>query len=229
MPPVRPRRVEGGKLTPEYRALLLRISLIVFLTAAVSSVIFQSTSFALPKIFDERTQSVADLFVAWINRARDGAGTTSATMIGAFTFLVFAIASLAQLVVGALLDRVGPRKVFIAVAAIQTAFFALMPGQWNWAALAVALGFMIGAFGQVPINDYMVGKMASGEFRARVFGARYVVSFMSLALSLPLIGMVHQRWGFDVLFWMLAACAAIVLCAAAMLLARIPAPETAKT
>ena len=62
----------------------------------------------------------------------------------------------------------------------------------------------------------MVGKMASGEFRARVFGARYVVSFMSLALSLPLIGMVHQRWGFDVLFWLLAACAAIVLCAAAM-------------
>ena len=39
---------------------------------------------------------------------------------------------------------------------------------------------------------------------------------------LPLIGMVHQRWGFDVLLWMLAACAAIVLCAAAMLPARIP-------
>jgi hypothetical protein len=30
-----------------------------------------------------------------------------------------------------------------------------------------ALGVMLGAFGQIPINDYMIGKMASGELRAR--------------------------------------------------------------
>ena len=31
------------------------------------------------------------------------------------------------------------------------------------AALAVALGFMLGAFGQIPINDYMIGRMATGR------------------------------------------------------------------
>ena len=39
---------------PGHRKLLIRVSAIVFLTTAVSSVIFQSTTFALPKIFDER-------------------------------------------------------------------------------------------------------------------------------------------------------------------------------
>ncbi len=40
-------------------ALLMRISAIVFLTTAVSSIVFQSTTFALPKIFDERLQGIA--------------------------------------------------------------------------------------------------------------------------------------------------------------------------
>ena len=34
-------------------------------------------------------------------------------------------------------------------------------------ALIVALGFMLGAFGQIPINDFMIGKMASGPARAK--------------------------------------------------------------
>ena len=39
--------------------MLLRVSVIVFITAAISSIIFQSTTFALPKIFDERLQGIA--------------------------------------------------------------------------------------------------------------------------------------------------------------------------
>ncbi len=60
---------------------------------------------------------------------------------------------------------------------MQFVFFAMMPGLHDGFALAVAVGFMLGAFGQIPINDFMIGKMASGEARARVYGVRYVVSF----------------------------------------------------
>ena len=52
--------------------MLVRISTIVFLTTAVSSIIFQSTTFALPKMFDERLQGIAGTFVAWINGWRAG-------------------------------------------------------------------------------------------------------------------------------------------------------------
>ena len=38
--------------------------MIVFLTTAISSIIFQSTTFALPKIFDERLQGIGATLAA---------------------------------------------------------------------------------------------------------------------------------------------------------------------
>ncbi len=207
------------------RALLMRVSAIVFLTTAVSSIIFQSTTFALPKIFDERLQGLAAALAA---RA-DGAGLGNAeiaTMIGSFAFIVFAVASLAQVIVGGLLDRIGPRRVFIGVALLQLVFFGVMPGLTDGAALAVALGFMLGAFGQIPINDYMIGKMASGPFRARIYAVRYVLAFTVLAVTLPLVAFVYEAWGFDTLFLILAAAALVILTAVAFLPRRLPEPAT---
>jgi MFS family permease len=215
-------------ITPSHRALLIRVSVIVFLTTAVSSIIFQSTTFALPKIFDERLQGLAVELSTWADRiAQPGQGDV-ATMIGALAFAVFAVASMAQLVVGAMLDRFGPRAVFMTVAAIQIIFFSLMPGLTDGVALAVALGFMLGAFGQIPINDYMIGKMASGAFRARIYGVRYVVSFTVLAASLPLIAFVYNNWGFDTLFIILAAAALVILAAVTILPRQLPTPEAAE-
>ncbi|MGI9435377.1 MAG: MFS transporter [Geminicoccaceae bacterium] len=211
---------------PAYRRLLVRVSAIVFLTTAVSSIIFQSTTFALPKIFDERLQS----FAARLSTLSDLTATASdgvATVVGALAFIVFAVASMAQLVVGAMLDRFGPRQVFMIVAAMQLLFFSLMPGLTDGIAFLVAIGFMLGAFGQIPINDYMIGKMASGAFRARVYGVRYVVSFSVLAATLPLIAFVYDRWGFDTLFHILAGAALIILAAVAILPRQLPSAETA--
>jgi hypothetical protein len=118
------------------------------------------------------------------------------------------------LIVGALLDRLGGRTVFLATATLQALFFAIMPGQVDAWALACAFGFMLAAFGAVPINDFMIGKMAQGAFRARVYGVRYVISFLVFAAALPLIGFVHATWGFDMLFRMLAVAAAVIVLAA---------------
>ncbi|MEQ1611417.1 MAG: MFS transporter, partial [Hyphomicrobiaceae bacterium] len=41
-------------LTPDAKAVLWRISIVVFLTTAISSIIFQSTTFALPKVFVDK-------------------------------------------------------------------------------------------------------------------------------------------------------------------------------
>lgn len=200
----------GAKPAPavsaEAKAAMWRLTAIVFFTTAVSSLIFQSTTFALPKVFDERLQGIAG----------------SATLVGWLAFLVFAVASMAQLVVGRMLDIYGPRTVFMCTALVETAFFAIMPGFTDWNALAIALGFMLGAFGQIPINDYMIGRMAKSEMRATIYGVRYVVSFTVLALALPLIAYIHGHWGFDVLFRVLAGAGALILAAVSMLPQQIP-------
>jgi MFS family permease len=220
---------DAGKAVPQassaYRSLLIRVSAIVFLTTAVSSIIFQSTTFALPKIFDERLQGFATDISAWTDRILGSGQDDVATIIGSLAFIVFAIASIAQLVVGSMLDRFGPRTVFMVVATIQLVFFSIMPGLTDGIAFAVALGFMLGAFGQIPINDYMIGKAASGAYRARIYGVRYVVSFTVLAATLPLIAFVYQNWGFDTLFRILAGAAIVILAAVAILPKKLPTPE----
>ncbi|MEM7300316.1 MAG: MFS transporter [Pseudomonadota bacterium] len=222
----RAKRVAGGDgskkaeaMSSSQASLLLRVSIIVFVTTAVSSIIFQSTTFALPKIFDERLQGLTGMFVS-----EDGQDAV-ASMVGSLAFVVFAVASLAQLVVGAALDRLGPRRVFLTVAALQLVFFLAMPGLRDGLAFFAALGFMLGAFGQIPINDYMIGKMASGQYRARIYGIRYVVAFSVLAATLPLIAFVYERWGFDMLFHILAGAAFVVLCAVSLLPKRLPSAE----
>ena len=222
---VTPSSVGAGTsptLPPDYKALLMRVSAIVFLTTAVSSIIFQSTTFALPKIFDERLQGIAASVVDWLQVLDLPGRTDIATMIGTFAFIVFAVASIAQLIVGGLLDRYGPRQVFMGVAVLQIIFFMAMPGLHDGMALAVAFGFMLGAFGQIPINDFMIGKMASGEFRARIYGIRYVVGFTVLAATLPLIAYVYDHWGFDTLFRILAGAALVILAAVAIPPKRLP-------
>jgi MFS family permease len=193
-------------LPTDIKAMLLRVSMIVFLTTAVSSIVFQSTTFALPKVFDERLGGLA----------------ISATAVGQLAFLVFAVASIGQLIVGHFLDRLGPRTVFMTAAALQVVFFMAMPGLSDWAALICALGFMLAAFGQIPINVYMIGRLADGQWRARIYGVRYVVSFTVLAAALPLIAFIYENWGFDVLFRVLALSAALILAAVSLLPQRLP-------
>jgi MFS family permease len=205
------RAATARELPSDVKAMLLRVSMIVFLTTAVSSIVFQSTTFALPKVFDERLGGLA----------------ISATAIGQLAFLVFAIASIGQLIVGHFLDRLGPRTVFMAAAALQVIFFMAMPGLVDVPALICALGFMLAAFGQIPINDYMIGRLADGEWRARIYGVRYVVSFTVLAAALPLIAFIYENWGFDVLFRVLALSAAVILAAVSLLPQRLPATRDA--
>ena len=97
--------------------------------------------------------------------------------------------------------------------------------QYDWAALFVALFFMLGAFGQIPINDYMIGKMARSEFRASIYGVRYVISFAVWAVVVPLISFIHLHYGFDYLFCILSFCALSIFLAVATLPKQLPSPQ----
>ncbi|MCP5155849.1 MAG: MFS transporter [Ectothiorhodospiraceae bacterium] len=201
----------GASLTLD-RSTMIRVVAIIITSTAIGGLVFQSTTFALPKVFEER---LGDLAV-------------SATMIGWYGFLVFAVAAVGQVIVGYLIDRYSVRVVFVVVAALQAILFFTMIGLTGWNALLVSVGFMLAVFGQIPINDVLVGRISKSEWRSRMFALRYIVTFSVMASSVPLIGWIHGHWGFDTLFPLLALAAlAILVCVAMLPRALTPVPVRA--
>ena len=78
-------------------------------------------------------------------------------------------------------------------------------------AVWVAAGFMLAAFGQIPINDVLVGKVTKSEWRSRVLAIRYTVTITVMASSIPLIAWLHSTWGFTALFAVLSVAACLTL------------------
>ncbi len=183
------------------RRLLIRVFVIIFVSTAIGGLLFQSTTFALPKIFDERLGELG----------------ISATLIGWYAFIVFAIAAFGQLIVGYLVDHFSIRMVFAIVAALQAVFLAVMSGLTGWNALLVATAFMLVVFGQIPINDVLIKRITQSQWRSRVYAFRYIVTFTVMASSLPIIALIHARRGFDFLFVMLSAAATCIFVAVLML------------
>ena len=183
------------------RETFLRVLAIIVFTTALGGIVFQSTTFALPEIFDERLGGLAD----------------SATAVGAYAFVVFAVAAFAQLAVGYLVDRGSVRTVFAFVTGLQAVFFAAMAPLTGVAALVVAVAFMLVVFGQIPINDVLVGRITRSEWRSRVYAVRYIVTFSVTAATLPLIAWIHAGWGFDVLFVVMAVVGACMFAATLLL------------
>ena len=202
-PAARPQATQG---------VLLRVFAIIFFTTALGGLVFQSTTFALPKIFDERLTGIAG----------------SASAVGVYTFIVFTVASFAQLVIGWLLDRQPVRQVFAGVAIVQIALFAFMIQAEGLLALFVAVGFMLGVFGQIPINDVLVGRMAKSEWRARAYAARYTVTFAVSASALTVIAVLHAEWGFAGLFVVLTALATAILGGVLLLPKETEVPQPAR-
>ena len=204
----------AGGPPPIARGTFVRVLAIIMFTTAIGGLIFQSTTFALPKIFEERLTDLA--------------GT--ATAIGGYAFAVFTVAAFAQLAVGYLVDHHSLRTVFAFVAGLQAAFFAVMYQLTGVAALVVAVGFMLVVFGQIPINDVLVGRITKTEWRSRVYSLRYIVTFSVMASTLPLIAWIHGSWGFERLFVVMAVAAGAILAAVLVLprrgafIGRAPAP-----
>ena len=183
------------------RATFARVLTVIVFTTAIGGLNYQSTTFALPKIFDERLTELAG----------------SATAVGGYASLVFAIGAVAQLVVGHLVDHHSLRTVFLFVAGLQTALFALMVQLSGVAALVVAAAFMFVVFGQIPINDVLVSRITKSAWRSRVYAIRYLMTFSVMASTLPVIAGIHAARGFGALFVVMAVAATGIFVAVLML------------
>lgn len=180
------------------RSVLMHVFVITVITTMCGGIIFNSTTIAMPKVFDVRL-----------------AGLVSTTLgIGVLVSLVYAFAALAQLCVGWWIDRRTIKSVFVLVLAMQVPLLFLAGASEHVTMIIVALAMMFFVFGQVPINDSMVAAYTDEHWRARAYSVRYVVSFLGSALSVPLVAYLHRTTGdFKQLFYVLAALALVGLLA----------------
>ena len=194
---------------------MTQIFTILLIATACGGVIFNSTTVAMPKVFDERLRAL----------------TQTNFGIGALVAFVYSIAAFAQVVMGSLIDRFEMKRLMIGVGLVQIPLLALAASLDGWPMLVVALGMMMAIFGQIPLNDAIVGRYVADEYRSRVFSVRYVVSLGVAAVGVPLISVLHRTdGGFRNDFLVLAALACAVMAAAFFFPAKEkfrPAPSAA--
>ncbi len=202
----------GGPRQVFSRRLLARVFSILLVTTLCGGIIFNSTTVAMPKIFDEKLTALVDTTLG----------------IGLLVSGVYVLAAMAQLVVGHLLDRDTIRSVLVPIVALQAPLLLVAAFFDNYLMLLIALAMMFFIFGQVPINDAMVAAYTDERWRARALAVRYVVSFGASALSVPLIALMHRYSSdFRYLFFVLAGMAAAMFCAALFMPSQASKPAAA--
>ena len=135
--------------------------------------------------------------------------------LGALLGGVYAIASLAQLVVGRLIDRLPLKPLFLGIVAAQApllALAALAQGWWLYVALT---GVMLLIFGAIPFTDAMVVRYIDDRMRSRVAGVRLAVSFGVSSAAVWALGPFVKSAGFTSLLFTMAV---IALCGTAAVL-----------
>ncbi len=178
---------------------VVRVFIVVVVATIAGGVIFNATTVAMPKIFDERLPTMA----------------TTAFGVGAWVCVVYVLAAIAQLCVGRLIDRGSLRNVFIAVAVMQPPLLFLAASVEDGVMIAIAIAMMFFVFGQIPINDAMVAKYTDDRWRARAYAVRYVLSFGGSATAVPLVALLYGRTGgFEAVFLTLSVIALAVVGAA---------------
>jgi MFS family permease len=178
---------------------MAQIFAILLVATACGGVIFNSTTVAMPKIFDERLRAL----------------TQTNFGIGALVAIVYSVAAFAQVLMGTLMSRFEMKHLMIGVGLVQIPLLFAAANLDGWALLIVALLMMMAIFGQIPLNDGIVGKYVADEYRARVLSVRYVVSLGVASLAAPMIAFLHRtEGGFRNLFLVLAALAVAIMASA---------------
>jgi MFS family permease len=152
----------------------------LFVVVALSAgLVFNTISVALPKIVDERVSGI------------------SLMAVGGLTTAVFLCGALAQITVGRLVERF-PLHILFALAAIMQFSGVVWAAYASGVSLLFALAFTMAAiYGQITLNDLVIARYTAGAWRARVFAARYFVTFMVSGVAVSMIALLYGRGGFD--------------------------------
>jgi MFS family permease len=183
-----------------------RVILALLIVVIAISTTFNAITVALPKLFAER---LSDL-------------TKSPALIGVIAAGVYVFGAMTQLTVGKLIDRYSLKAVCLPLSFLLAPFLYLAATLSNAALIAVAIGVIMGLFGQITVNDAMVGKYTAEEWRSRAFAVRYFIGFTAAGASVGLVAWLYEQGGFITVLHAFAALCVLVIVAALILPPELP-------
>ena len=189
-----PSRRTGGKakvvLSP---AMLVRTFAVMTATAVASSLLFNFTT-------NGNAQLLAEGFLGMIE---------DPATLGAMLAAIYAVASLAQIVVGRMIDRMPFKPVQLWLSVVQIPFFILAAHTQSWGLFLALLLVMVFVFGSIPFTDAMIVRYVDDRLRSRVAGMRLTVAFGISSISVWLLGPMVKGMGFAAALWIMAGIAMI--------------------
>jgi MFS family permease len=129
-------------------------------------------------------------------------------LLSVVLFSVFTVASLAQLVVGALIDRYPLKAIYLPILVCQVPLFLLAAYAEGWVLIGVTTLFMVFVFGAIPFTDAMIVRYVDDRLRSRVTGMRLAIGFGVSSLVTAAIGPSVKAAGFPTLLMVLGGVAA---------------------
>lgn len=131
--------------------------------------------------------------------------------IGLFLGVVYALASLTQLLVGHLLDRLPLKSLYVGIIATQLLALTAATQTDGWSFYLAQIAFMAAIFGAVPFTDAMVVRFVDDAMRSRVSGMRLTVALGASSIAVWLIGPIVKQAGFTTLLWVMVATSCLTL------------------
>jgi MFS family permease len=165
------------------REAMRRVVIALVVTIIASSTTFNAVTVALPKMFAEGLSSL----------------TTSPALIGVIAAGSYVFGALTQYTIGHMIDRRSLKSVFLPLSIVLAPLLFLASGLSGIPLVLVSIGVIASMFGLVTVNDAMVGKYTSDEWRARAYSVRYFLGFTAAGASVGLVAWLHETGGFGLM------------------------------
>ena len=187
-----PSQRKGGAYVVLSPAVLARVFAVMTGAAVTGSLLFNFTTNGNAQLLAERFQGVLE----------------DPAILGALLALIYVVASLAQIVVGRLIDRMAFRPLNLWLSIVQVPLFVFAAHAQGWWFFIWLLAVMVFVFGSIPFTDAMIVRYVDDRLRSRVSGMRLTVSFGISSLAVWLLGPLVKGMGFENLLWLMALIAA---------------------
>jgi MFS family permease len=185
-----------------------RVILALLIVVIAISTTFNAVTVVLPKLFSERLAGL----------------TQSPALLGVIAACVYVFGAMTQYTIGKLLDRHSLKTVALPLSFLLAPLLYLAATLSNLPLILVSIGIVMGAFGQVTVNDAMVGKYTSEEWRSRAYAVRYFIGFTAAGASVGLVAWLYAQGGFVTMLHAFGALCLLVIAAAIILPREIRVP-----